>query len=429
MLRSYIGKIFVDDDKIKGPNSKAFKDEMIKLDSMIGLDYIKNKVVKHVNHAIAEMNRGVTEENFHNVMITGEQGRGKTELAMVIGRIFTALGYFNRGPKREVVKVPMDIMELDRIFSYICKKSTERVSKRKTIKSRSSRKGKNTSIAGHITKLHVPLKDVRKINGISKTYRSKILSYMTGIGVPKTEEYIDGYLNDRYENTCIAGYESPPSIDTTIMSDYIFSISDKSLPCGICKVYGKSDVVAGYVGQTSGKCKDALLECKGGAFILDEAYSLLNGKCSFGLEALNTINQYMSEHPIDQMIIFLGYKDMIKVLYENQRGLYRRFNWVYNIEDYTPIELSQIYLSSIPNGMGDNLDRSDVEKLFKKEKEVFYNGAGDCINLKQYSIIEMDWDKKDKIDMGHVELGISILKKKKGELDEPLDVRNNHMYL
>jgi hypothetical protein len=391
---------------------------------MIGLDHIKNKVVKHVNHAIAEMNRGVTEENFHNVMITGEQGRGKTELAMVIGRIFTALGYFNRGPRREVVKIPIDIIELDKIFSYIHRKSTQSDPSVKSQRGRSSRKGKNRN--DKVGKLCVQLKDVRKINGISKTYRSKILTYMTGIGFPRADEYIDGYLNDKYETK---SYVNPPSIDTTDISDYIFSISDKSLPCGICKVYGKSDIVAGYSGQTSGKCKNALLECKGGAFILDEAYSLLNGKCSFGLEALNTINQYMSENPIDQMIIFLGYKDMIKVLYDNQRGLYRRFNWVYNIDDYTPTELSQIYLSSIPSGMGDNLDRNEVEKLFKKEKDVFYNGAGDCINLKQYSIIEMDWDNKNKIEMSHVELGISILKKKKSDLDEPLNVRNNHMYI
>lgn len=99
----------------------------------------------------------------------------------------------------------------------------------------------------------------------------------------------------------------------------------------------------------------ALESCNGGAFILDEAYSLLNisdTACTFGLKALNAINQYSLGHPLNQKVIFCGYRDMIKGLYENQRGLYCRFNW-YTISKIIPQRvIHYLYDQPPPNSNG-----------------------------------------------------------------------------
>ena len=118
----------------------------------------------------------------------------------------------------------------------------------------------------------------------------------------------------------------------------------EALPKTKVRVTSRIDYVAEYLGQSAIKTKKLLDSMEGGVVIIEEAYSLYNGdKDSFGLEAINFINQWMSEKPTSIIFIFLGYKDSLEqsIFYAN-KGLKRRFGWSFDIPEYSGLELSKI---------------------------------------------------------------------------------------
>lgn len=107
----------------------------------------------------------------------------------------------------------------------------------------------------------------------------------------------------------------------------------------------RSDLVAGYVGQTGPKTREVLDAALGGVLFIDEAYSLNgNSDNDFGKEAIDEILKFMEDHRRDIVIIFAGYtKEMGEFLQMNS-GLVSRIPTTFNFEDYTPDELVQIGL-------------------------------------------------------------------------------------
>ena len=61
----------------------------------------------------------------------------------------------------------------------------------------------------------------------------------------------------------------------------------------------RSDLVAGYLGQTAQKTNTFLNSCLGSVLFIDEIYSIgidTEDKDSFAREALNTLNSFLSEN-------------------------------------------------------------------------------------------------------------------------------------
>ena len=115
---------------------------------------------------------------------------------------------------------------------------------------------------------------------------------------------------------------------------------------------------------------------------IDEAYSLGNEekRDSFSKEAIDTINQHLSEDKCNFLCIIAGYKDALdKCFFSYNEGLRRRFPFVYTIEKYTAEELCQIFKHMVKE-IGWNAE--DVpEKFFKDNYECFENSAGDIETL------------------------------------------------
>ncbi|MEF2608060.1 MAG: AAA family ATPase [Faecalicoccus sp.] len=107
----------------------------------------------------------------------------------------------------------------------------------------------------------------------------------------------------------------------------------------------RSDLVAGYVGQTAIKTKAILQSALGGILFIDEAYTLYQGdNDSFGQEAIDTILKFMEDYRKDIVIIFAGYTKEMNDFLQSNSGLRSRIPFTFNFEDYTMDELVQIGL-------------------------------------------------------------------------------------
>ena len=81
----------------------------------------------------------------------------------------------------------------------------------------------------------------------------------------------------------------------------------------IIKVVTRADFVDRYVGWTSPKTIKLLEENLGKVLFVDEAYSLINGPHDeFGMEALTSLNLFLSQHSKEIIVIFAGYKDLLQ---------------------------------------------------------------------------------------------------------------------
>ena len=117
--------------------------------------------------------------------------------------------------------------------------------------------------------------------------------------------------------------------------------------CGLLKrghfiVASRSDLVAGYVGQTAIKTKNKIREALGGVLFIDEAYALFRGENDFGKEAIDTLVDEMTKHNENLVVILAGYKqDMVRFINSNP-GLASRFKKYFEFQDYETEELLQI---------------------------------------------------------------------------------------
>ena len=117
-------------------------------------------------------------------------------------------------------------------------------------------------------------------------------------------------------------------------------------------VYNRNDVISRYVGDTAHRATKAMNDALGGVAYFDEAYNLCNNSHgfgdSYGKEALTVINQYMDDFSDRLIVVFSGYKDDIyNGPFRVQQGLESRFTNKFEIEAYTPEELTQDFHSKI----------------------------------------------------------------------------------
>jgi SpoVK/Ycf46/Vps4 family AAA+-type ATPase len=115
---------------------------------------------------------------------------------------------------------------------------------------------------------------------------------------------------------------------------------------GTCLEKGRSDIVAGFLGQTALKVNEVFKESVGKALFIDEVYSLVNGETdSFGLEAVNEIVRHLTLPEFDGKMAFLiaGYPDDVERFLNYNDGLKRRFNYYIDFENYSNEELLEIY--------------------------------------------------------------------------------------
>lgn len=113
----------------------------------------------------------------------------------------------------------------------------------------------------------------------------------------------------------------------------------------------RSGLVAEYLGQTAVKTDAMVEQAIDGILFIDEAYTLHRPgeqADSYGQEAIDTLLKRMEDYRDRMVVIVAGYPAEMANFINSNPGLKSRFTRYMNFVDYTPHELTGIFL-----GMGD----------------------------------------------------------------------------
>ena len=106
----------------------------------------------------------------------------------------------------------------------------------------------------------------------------------------------------------------------------------------------RTDLVAGYLGQTAIKTREKIEQARGGVLFIDEAYSLAQGEQDpFGKEACTTLLEAMSALKSELMVIVAGYPEEIKQLIDSNPGFDSRFGAKLTLPDMLPEQLMAVF--------------------------------------------------------------------------------------
>lgn len=152
-----------------------------------------------------------------------------------------------------------------------------------------------------------------------------------------------------FMHTVICG---PPGTGKTEVAKIIGKIYSNIgvLPKGTFKKVTRSDLIAGYLGQTAVKTRDVIKEALGGVLFIDEAYALGNPekKDSFAKECIDTLCEALSDNKDNLMVIIAGYeKELKESFFSANPGLDSRFTWRFKIDEYTAEDLYKIFLKKV----------------------------------------------------------------------------------
>jgi AAA+ superfamily predicted ATPase len=102
----------------------------------------------------------------------------------------------------------------------------------------------------------------------------------------------------------------------------------------------RSELVAGFLGQTAVKTAEVVATAIGGVLFIDEAYSLTGDQ--YGTEAVDTLVKEMEDRRDDLVVIVAGYPAPMEAFIAANPGLASRFRTTIEFDDYTDDELAKI---------------------------------------------------------------------------------------
>lgn len=105
----------------------------------------------------------------------------------------------------------------------------------------------------------------------------------------------------------------------------------------------RADLVGEYIGHTAQKTREQVKKAIGGILFIDEAYSLTRGgDKDFGRESIDTLVKAMEDYKNDFILILAGYPAEMKAFVDSNPGVYSRFPFHLDFNDYTIAQLLEI---------------------------------------------------------------------------------------
>ena len=195
-------------------------------------------------------------------------------------------------------------------------------------------------------KIKLPLEEMNNMigmKGLKENIVDQILYFIQDLHKTNDKHHGD------FMHTVIYG---PPGTGKTDMAKIIGKIYSNLgiLTKGTFKKVTRSDLIAGYLGQTAIKTRDVITECIGGVLFIDEAYALGNTekKDIFSKECIDTLCEALSNHKHELMVIIAGYeKELKECFFSYNQGLDSRFTWRFKTDQYNGLELYNIFLKKV----------------------------------------------------------------------------------
>ena len=169
-------------------------------------------------------------------------------------------------------------------------------------------------------------------------------------------------------------FTGPPGTGKTTIARLVARLyaSTGALPGANFAEASRSDLVAGYVGQTALKTAGLIRRTRPGVLFIDEAYSLTPTHDSdFGAEAIATLVKAMEDYRHEFAVIIAGYGEEMSALIASNPGLRSRFKTYIEFPDYTPAELKKIF-EGFAKSSAIGLSNGAIEKA----EEIFRHAAG-----------------------------------------------------
>ena len=378
-IREFLKDLEKSDSKIKNyfNNISLLKSSLIELDNVIGMGKVKSQIVKQIKTYISTKAKGIYRESDRkHCLLCGPPGCGKTTVGKILCKIWVAIGFiggnssgipkkvatFNKAQDelirnqrqnireyKDKLKVAVNTINSTGRACNLCKRSVSNLIKLKDGKSNSH----IDEIINDISNANMILEDTHKVTpSLTKVKTNS----MQGFGIET-----DATLVESKENTDLPFY-----------------------------IYNRNDVVSRYVGDTAHRCTKAMTDALDGVAYFDEAYNLCNNSNgfgdSYGQEALTTINQFMDEQSDKLIVVFAGYKeDIYNNLFQTQKGLESRFTNKFEIEKYSPDELTKIFIQRLRYGEWVLGETPELRKIIKDNFELFKFQGRDMDTLSIYT--------------------------------------------
>ena len=318
----------------------------------------------------------ISYKNPHSSMDSKEPG--DIELKFDLERIKKRKSRFCSLEKK---KIPLDkeIDTLEDLLEFIDKNPVE----------------KNVQYNIELQNLHnirEPLEELTKIVGmqsLKKNIVEQILYFVQDFHSKPNSTLL--IKNQDFLHTVLCG---PPGTGKTEIAKLIGKMYSKLgiLSKGTFKKVTRSDLVAGYLGQTAIKTKEVIQESLGGVLFIDEAYSLGNSekRDSFSKECIDTLCEAMSDHKDNLMVIIAGYEEEIRdCLFSYNQGLESRFTWRFQTNEYSAEELYLIFLKKVKE-IGWSISQVSTDQVSTDQVST------DQVSTDQVSTDQVSTKKNDK---------------------------------
>jgi hypothetical protein len=191
-------------------------------------------------------------------------------------------------------------------------------------------------------------------------------------------------------NMCITG--DPGTGKTTLVGliARLFAASGL-LAKGQVVVAGRQDFVGKFIGHTAPQTTAVLRRALGGVLVIDEAYTMgtKGHDDSFSREAMDTINEFLSVHAGDIMIIVAGYHGEMQGRFFSQNpGLERRFPVRFNLGRPNAAQLCRIFDGMVKTHGWSLLDTGAIHAIIRRRHHTTPCSAGDMATLVLHSEFE-----------------------------------------